>query len=126
MSWDCKEHLSPNNTIMNINKHALYFFLLLLALAGISTIIASRILSPSTAKAEYAPSLATQQMSKDIKAAQEFVKEYETRVLDAKNKASIYRDTICKTEKEACTKEYLDPLNSGVDLSVFIIPNQES
>lgn len=78
------------------------------------------------ADAKYKPSSATIQMSKDIKAAQEFVKEYEIKILEAKNKATVYRETICRTEKEACTKEYLDPLNSGTDLSVFIIPSPES
>lgn len=78
------------------------------------------------ADAKYKPSSATLEMSKDIKAAQEFVREYEIKILEAKNKATVYRETICRTEKEACTKDYLDPLGSGVDLSVFIIPSPKS
>lgn len=60
------------------------------------------------------------EMKKDILTAQEFVKENEIKVLNAKDKVKIYRDAICKTEKEFCKKEILDPLNTGVDLSVFL------
>lgn len=80
----------------------------------------------SRAEAKYKPSPATIEMSKDIRDAQIFVKEYEQKVLEAKEKATVYRQTICRVEKEACTKEYLDPLGSGVDLSVFIIPSPQS
>lgn len=74
------------------------------------------------AEAKYQPSPTTLEMSKDIKTAQEFVKEYEIKVLAAKNKANVYRETICRVEKEACTKDILDPANSGVDLSGFLAP----
>ena len=73
-----------------------------------------------SAEAKYAASPATKEMSKDIKEAQIFVQEYEEKLNAAKSKASIYRTTICNTEKEACTKEFLDPLNTGVDLSLYL------
>lgn len=72
------------------------------------------------AEAKYQPSPATLEMTKNIRADQEFVRVYEPKVLDAKQNAQVYRDTICKTDKGACTKEFLDPLNSGVDLSAFL------
>jgi len=83
-------------------------------------------LSYSMAEARYAPPPAVREMSKDIRAAQQFVRDYEQKILDAKAKAQVYRETICKTEKEACTKEYLDPLGAGTDLSVFIQPQPQS
>lgn len=79
-----------------------------------------------SADAKYVPSAATIEMSKDIRTAQEFVQQYETKVNDAKTKARVYRDTICKIEKSACTKEWLDPLNVGTDLSPFLLPTNPS
>ena len=92
----------------------------------VGIVIASLSFVFNSAEAKYQPSPATVEMSKDIKTAQEFVKEMEIKVLEAKAKATVYRKAICATEKDACTAEYLDPLGSGVDLSVFTNPQAHS
>ena len=85
------------------------------------------------ADAKYKPSPAATEMSKVIKANQRRVSTIDSIINDLNAErnslvqtAKTFRETICNTEKEACTKEYLDPMNSGVDLSVFIIPSPES
>lgn len=60
------------------------------------------------------------EMTNDIREAQIYVRDHEQEVIRAKGKASTYRETICKVMPKYCTKEYLDPLDTGVDLSVFI------
>lgn len=77
------------------------------------------------ADAKYSASPATAEMSKDIREAQEFVRQYEPALQAAKEKAAVYRETICRTEKAACTKEYLDPIGAGIDLSPFLAPAAE-
>lgn len=74
------------------------------------------------ADAKYVPSKTTLQMVADIKDSQEFAREFGPKVEAARNRANTYRETICRTEPGACTKEFLDPLNSSVDLSAFLAP----
>lgn len=79
------------------------------------------------ADAKYKPSPAILEISKVINRNQERVKEID-RVLASLNQerdglasqTKVFRATICQTEKEACTKIYLDPFNSGVDLTPYL------
>ena len=59
-------------------------------------------------------------MQKDIKGNQIFVKEYEKPIMEAKANVKTRRQFICENYKDYCTKEYLDPADSGTDISSFL------
>lgn len=76
--------------------------------------------SDGEAKEEVPPVIL--EMRADILKAQQYVREHERLVIDSKKKAGVYRSAICQTQKKYCTREYLDPLNTGIDLSSFQVP----
>lgn len=62
------------------------------------------------------------EMVNDIRDSQRFVMDTQPKVDAAKQKAQVYRSAICSTYKDYCSKEYLDPMDAGVDLSGFLAP----